>query len=517
MHNRATRKFIDKVRASLNLQVAVDEFANALLICGCGLAIVGLLFIIRGHSVELPYLIIPPVGALLFMFISYRRKRYDVEQAAAYSDSHFALNDALVSLLDFENQPVVDGFHKVHFSVTETVCIAADLERLQLRLPWRKFILSCLAGVLALILVSLDDSPAVAGALNLKQQTVELSEKINRDLRKELKTLEKKLSPAEKKLLKASKLDKLVNDLKSRGKFKDAMRQYAKLEKVLNRLSASQVLKSNRQLLDEIARQLLKDRKTRKLGQHFSRGEYRRAAENIKKLKHSGDKQKNLEQLKQVLDKMKQAAKQLIGNDSKLKDRLNTLKEAIDKYAKAMQQFDNKPDSAAKEKLSNESQCTEEQLDNLSEALEQQQVAEDFIDKLMKMRSAMQKAQQKMRGMQSGAGMPGQVGIPGRGNGKKPGVGPGVGSATAWNRRESGDEISAKGKLSKISGQQGSGASRKKIESAASGSAVSRRVGKQTSDDFKYKVEEFIKRNDVPEGMKEGVKQYFNDLHKDDR
>jgi len=217
---------------------------------------------------------------------------------------------------------------------------------------------------------------------------------------------------------------------------------------------------------------------------------------------------------------MKKATERLTSNESNLKDKLNSLKSAIDNCDKMMKKNAKQTDSGTTEALSKANQDAEEQLDKLSDALEQQQVAESFIDKLMKMRSAMQKAQQKMRGMQSGLGMKpgtggkqGKGGMRGAGKGKKPGVGAGVGSATAWNRREAGDELSAKGALNKISGQQGNGPSRKNIENATSGSAISKRVIKQTSNEFNYKMEEFIKRNDVPDEMKDGVKHYFSDLH----
>jgi tetratricopeptide (TPR) repeat protein len=513
MYNAATRKFIDKVKTSLNLQVLVDEAADALLICCGGMTIVGLIFVLPGYRVELPYLIIPVVAALLYMVLSYRKKRYDVDQTAAYADAHFLLNDALVSGLDFENQPVIDGFHKLHFSTTEASLSVPDLKSLRLCSPWRKLVAGCVMGIMALSLIMQESSPAVVARQKLKQTTIEMTEDLNRDLRKELKDLEKRLSPAEKKLLEQTKLDKLVSDLKPRSEFKDAMRQYAKLEKAINKLSTSQQLKSNRQLLKEIARQLLKGRTNKKLGQHLSRGEYRQATEEIKKLKQAGDRQKNLEQLQKVLEKMKKAANQAASNDSKLKDKLSALKKAMDKYAKTLQSTGKEADNAAQEDLTRENQDAEKQLNNWNEALEQQQVTDEFIDKLMKMRGAMQKAQQKMRGMQKGQGPQGPAGMPVRGNGKKPGFGDGVGSDTARNRREATDEGSRRGKTVKITGQKGTGASRKNIEKASSGSALSKRVIKKTSNDFSYKMEEFIKRNDVPDEMKDGVKRYFNDLH----
>ncbi len=520
MHHNTTEKFIEKVKSSLNMQIAINAFADAMLICSCGMVIVELLFIVRGYRVELNYLIIPCLIALFSIIINYLKKCYNLKRAALYADDYFCLNDALVSVLDFEAQTVVDGFHKLHFSSTETVCETTDVESLRLRPPWWKFIASCLIGAVVIILANFNDSPTIVEARDRQQQTVELSEKINRDLQKELKQLEKKLTPAEKKLLKKSNLDKLVNELKAQQEFKSAMRQYAKLEKMLNKLSAKQQFKNNQQLLNAIARQLLKDRMTKKLGQQFNNGQYRKAAEELRKLKHSGDKQKKLEQLKQVLEKMKKTAERLTGNESKLKDRLNALKSAIDKYDKMMKKNAKQNDSVSQESLSKANQNAEEQLDKLSDALEQQQVAESFIDKLMKMRRAMQQAQQQMRGMQSGLGMKpgtggkqGKGGMPGAGKGKQPGVGAGIGSATAWNRRETGDELSAKGALNKIKGQQGSGPSQKNIENATSGSAISKRVVKQARNEFNYKMEEFIKRNDVPDEMKDGVKRYFSNLH----
>jgi hypothetical protein len=52
------------------------------------------------------------------------------------------------------------------------------------------------------------------------------------------------------------------------------------------------------------------------------------------------------------------------------------------------------------------------------------------------------------------------------------------------------------------------------IENSASGSAISQRRARKVNNEFSYKMEEFIERNDVPDGMKTGVKRYFSDLHK---
>jgi tetratricopeptide (TPR) repeat protein len=385
---------------------------------------------------------------------------------------------------------------------------------LRLCWPWRKFVISGCIGGGALILAMLDSSPRVIAAEARQRLTLTTTDKINQDLRKELKALEQKLSPTEKKLLKQTQLDKLVNNLKLRDKFKDAMRQYAKLEKVLNRLSANQQFKSNQRLLNEIARQLLKAGTTKKLGQQLLNGKYRQAGQLLREFKQTGDSQRNLEKLKKVLAKMKKAAEQLVGNKSKFKERLSALKKAIDRYDKKLQQAAKMSDSNTKEALAQAEQQADEQLDNLSEALEQQQVTDEFIKKLMKMRRAMQKAQQQMRGMQQGAGMKGQGGMPIKGQGMQVGSGAKVGSAVAKNSREQGDKLNAVGKERKLTGQKGRGASQKMIENSASGSAISQRRARKVNNEFSYKMEEFIERNDVPDGMKTGVKRYFSDLHK---
>lgn len=517
MYNVVTRKFIDRVQLSLNRQVMVDQAVTSLIICGVGMIIVGLIFVVLGYQVELPYLLIPLVVALLYMIESYHRKRYDVEQAAAYADTHFELNDALVSALDFEGQAEIHGFHKLHFSATEALCKIPDLSNLRLKIPWYKLLVSCGVGIVALILAMQDSAPVIIAARQRQQQTIEMTKGLNQNLRNEFELLKKKLLPAEHKLLAQTKLEQLVRKLKPRGKFKDAMRQYAKLEQMLNKLSASQQLKSNRQLLHEIAWQLLKGRDSKKLGQQLGSGKYKAAAATLKQLKHAGDQQHNLEQLKQLLTKMTQAADQLSYNKSNLKAKLNALKAAVDKYSKAMQDAGKSLGRAAQENLSRENENAEEQLNKLSEALEQQQMSDEFIDKLMKMRSAMQQAQQQLRGMQKGTGAPTPNGMPGRGTGHKFNPGAGVSSTIAGNRRNGGDKTSASGQLTKITGQQGRGISQKTIANATSGSGVSRRVNRQIKAKFSYQMEAFIKRNDVPEAMKAGVKRYFSDLHEADR
>ncbi|MGJ8672796.1 hypothetical protein [Rubritalea sp.] len=87
----------------------------------------------------------------------------------------------------------------------------------------------------------------------------------------------------------------------------------------------------------------------------------------------------------------------------------------------------------------------------------------------------------------------------------------GTGSSDA--RRDSIDELANDGNLEQLSGQKGSGPSLSKIEEAESGSGVSSNRTTRTAREFDRQMESFIERDDVPEELKIGVREYFKTIH----
>jgi len=92
-------------------------------------------------------------------------------------------------------------------------------------------------------------------------------------------------------------------------------------------------------------------------------------------------------------------------------------------------------------------------------------------------------------------------------NGLKPG------SASSDTKRDSDEELPTNGNLEQLAGQKGSGPSLSKVEEAESGSGVSSNGRMKRAKDFSRQVESFTERDDVPEELKLGVKEYFKNIH----
>jgi hypothetical protein len=96
-----------------------------------------------------------------------------------------------------------------------------------------------------------------------------------------------------------------------------------------------------------------------------------------------------------------------------------------------------------------------------------------------------------------------------QGQGGKP---PGVGSVES--RRNERDELKDNGKRVEVKGQDNAdGKSTNSIESAESGSGVAGRANVAKEREFKQQYESLVHRDDIPESLKLGIREYFERVH----
>ena len=94
---------------------------------------------------------------------------------------------------------------------------------------------------------------------------------------------------------------------------------------------------------------------------------------------------------------------------------------------------------------------------------------------------------------------------------KKGGLAAGMGGQL--NQRNARDPLVDNGQTSQLQGTKGSGPSNASVETADDGSGVSSRGAADTERTFRRQVESFVEREDVPEDVKDGVKNYFESIH----
>jgi hypothetical protein len=92
------------------------------------------------------------------------------------------------------------------------------------------------------------------------------------------------------------------------------------------------------------------------------------------------------------------------------------------------------------------------------------------------------------------------------------GLAPGRGSDSS--RREQRDEFKDNGNMTQLKGQQNpDGPSSNSVESAESGGGIAGRANVAKQREFKQQLESLVRRDDIPESLKLGVREYFEKVH----
>jgi hypothetical protein len=190
--------------------------------------------------------------------------------------------------------------------------------------------------------------------------------------------------------------------------------------------------------------------------------------------------------------------------EDELSEDLEKLEMEADEYDKDLEEME-ELEKLGKIDLSKLQKCEGDcdklglRLDKLGKNLAKLGMKKDAQKKLLSMCKKAGQCQSFMQGLcESPFARPG---------GLKPGTG------TVENSRDEKDPLKDNGNTTQLKGQKGTGPSLTKIEAADDGSGVSHRKAEAKERAFKKQFESFVQREDVPEDVKDGVKQYFDALH----
>ena len=87
-----------------------------------------------------------------------------------------------------------------------------------------------------------------------------------------------------------------------------------------------------------------------------------------------------------------------------------------------------------------------------------------------------------------------------------------AGTGSSCSERKERDDSQKNGALTQLQGQHGSGPSMSSVEETESGTGVSSRRSEAKQRELTRQVESFVQRDDVPEALKLGVRNYFENL-----
>ena len=325
------------------------------------------------------------------------------------------------------------------------------------------------------------------------------------------------------------------------------MRQYAQLEKDLSSMLSKLMQRKEEQLLERMGKELQKDDTSKALGNKLTQKDYESAAKEMEKFEFDPNQAKEiqksqLEKLQAMAARMSQEAMRTQSgtgqqsnssqnqassgqntSGSRMSQMAQQLNQSAQELSEAMQQSQNQNSQNQNSQNQNSQQCSGQMQQAAQNANQNLGNMGQYLQQL----SAKRQAQSMMENMMSSLAQcqgglcnnPGQNAM--SGNGQNPGNGPnqggvqaGFGSSNATNTEPGKD--APPGEITQVQGTHGSGTSMFSTEESSSGSGSADSALVRDELEYMRQVESFVRREDVPEAVKAGVKAYFENIHNTD-
>jgi len=404
------------------------------------------------------------------------------------------------------------------------------------------------------------DSPKIAQRRQTAEQMLLDTDQINEQIKDTVEQIKEQAKTDDiEKLLAPDKLQAMVDELKKTPDLKDAMRQYARLEKQLNDVLSKLQQRKDEQLYEKMGRVLQKHDRAKALGNHLTEKQYKEAAIELQKFKIDKkspieNQRKQLEQLKSISERMANEARQnkSSSNAAKLAKSLDkaasNLGKALNSSGKGSGSQSSSSQSSSSQSSSSQSSSSQgsssqgsssqgsdsqgsgsEGAEGVNESLSEMAENLNNLDAKRKAQSAIQKLCESLsqcqgklsdkscngggKGDGNGDGSGSGKGN-GSGNGDGSGQGDGIGSGSSSNTNTNINNSPTTGEKSVLKGIKGQGPSVNTTEAASDGSGSSSGSKARLIEQYKHQAESFIRREDVSEAVKSGVKEYFENIHR---
>lgn len=562
-------QFIQRVRRRLNRHAFWHGILWAWLWVSVGLVVWATVDVLRGHQVPWP---VYGVAALVWAVTSLALGvvwRVNDDAAAQQADRLFQLKDSLRSCRNFTQGGRRDGFYDLQAQQTARQLADKSVDAIGFHTPRHLLWVAIGCTALAIGLAFKGPSLTLVAEEALRRATLQATDDINQELSELIDQLELEVSDeVEKELINANQLREWVKELEATGDPREAMRQYAKLERKIEQ--AAQALQNRRdeQLLERAATELKKDPVNRDLADLLQQKKLDQAARELEKLKLKPrerqpglkltEQQKELAKLRAAAQRLANATGRDAGRQRDPQGQNNQpLAAGRDQSEMEDQGLENWPEGLPGRPPGDEEQDRgeevegedldgqleelmrqlEEDLQAWEEAMEKLELADegdqegaegeceacrgrvngdlDQIGQQLRRLARQRAAQARLRGLAKKFGQAqaqAQARSGGRGQGDQPG-GREAGRGTSDRQRADQDNPETKGRASRLQGLHGQGPSLTQIQAADSGTGISRRVGEAAERDFQRQFESFVEREDIPEDLKSGVKNYFLQIH----
>lgn len=524
MKNSPTDRFLREFRRRATLSTAL----RALVWCLTGAVIAVLAYAVywrvRGYQVPWDFYPILLFWAVAVAGLWTLAKTLSPNEAAGKADAHFGLKDGLSSQLRFDEEEQKGEVYDLQREKIAQELSTRQAKDLPLATPWRVACFSAGGLILAVWLATLPNSEAVQARLDSEAEMLTLTTSVKEQLEEAVEELLKGLDEDEKAALDVEQMKEWVKELEETKDQKEALRQLARFEQKVAKAMQGLEARKDEEALKLAAAELDKSdlAAARQVGQKLDRKDFKAAALELEKLKPTKKdpqgRELTPEERKKMLQKLREATRRMANGAKGRENKANAPNAPNGKAnAKEMQAMDELLDELdrAAEKFDQEMGDLEE-MDgefpegDLDKALENFENRMKNLDARRKLRGKLSKMRQKL-----GRGQ-GQVAGLGRGpSGRQPG-GLQPGSGTDASRREGETKLPDQMAAERLKGLKGSGPSQSSVEDAESGTGISGRRSAVQERTFARQMESFVARDDVPEEMKVGVREYFERIHEAD-
>jgi len=383
----SVESFIGVIRRKLTMSVLLRWFLVLMTVCSASVVLVGLYFILNGHSVHKLVYVIAGAVTVLGTLVLWWCKRANQIQAAKVADSFFDLKDMLTTHLSFRKDRG-EVFDLQRCQTSEKLQ-KLDPKIFPVKIPKRLLATALFTTIAAGSMALVPPSAAVLEQQAQEAETLRRTEVIKKELEEEVEELIKSLSDDEKELVKPDELRKWVKELKETSDKREALRSYARLEQKVNKAMEMLDQRKDEALMKHAGLKLQKAQKTdlQELGKELERKDFKEAAKKLedfklskKDLEKSADKKKlDPKDLEKMQKKQLQDQKQKL---ARLRSMTKRLAEAS--RMQQVQQNGQAKGKAGKGKPNGKAQGNGQQMDQeLAELLEElDEDAEELEDEL---------------------------------------------------------------------------------------------------------------------------------------
>ena len=526
--------FLDAVRRRLDRGVASRIGARCLLAAAGAALVWAVSWRAFGYAApRLGYAIAGGIGLLVFA-IALMVSRRNSTDAALAADETFGLKDGLLSWLGFRSKGGEGEVYQLQEKMLAAKVSALDPAGVPLAHPKRSYGAGLLMAVIAGGLAFLPHSQAVRDRLAREQMTAERSAEVKKQVEEAVEELIKDLGEEERKVLDPAKLRDLAKQLAETKDQRDAEKQIAKFEQELAKAMQGLEARQDEAVLklsaEELAKSSLAD--ARQLGKKLDAKDFEQAKQELGEMKPEAKNKmtpEELEQLKKNAAKAKEMAKRMAdgarqrnfgkmpkpgdkmdgeqmemnqGNQQPLQEMLEDMDADARQLGAKLEQGEMDPDAEAMAmKLG-------EKMDKLGDRLGMLNARQKAKDKLGKLRAGMSEARQFAQGQSQMLGLAQSMSQSPDAGGKQAGKG------SVESRRKERDELKDNNNLAQLKGNpNGEGPSSNSVESAESGTGIAGRAAVDKQREFRRQMESLVRRDDIPEELKLGVREYFERVH----